>query len=138
MSDHPSPRHPPNLATPLYSIRDGGRRNRQLIPRWLPCWVDAGDGNLSARRRSASAMGQNSPREMAGRPESRPRASRSLFFVVFVAELTSVGVVLYVENALAKFVVLGEQCLKGRLWVDALSRYFGIIGHFRLGIPLFS
>jgi len=75
---------------------------------------------------------------MAGRPESRPRASRSLFFVVFFAELTSVGVVLYVENALAKFVVLREQCLKGRLWVDALSRYFGIVGHFGLGIPLFS
>jgi hypothetical protein len=52
---------------------------------------------------------ENSSREMAGRPESRPRASRSLFvLVIFVSELTSVGVVLYVENALAKFVVLGE------------------------------
>ena len=75
---------------------------------------------------------------MAGRPESRPRASRSLFFVVFVAELTSVGVVLYIENALAKFVVLGDQCLKGGLRTDALSCYFGIVGCFRLGIPLFS
>src|SRR4029077_3066145 len=46
-----------------------------------------------------------------GATRKPPRASRSLFLVVFVAELTSVSVVLYVENAPAKFVVLGEQCL---------------------------
>jgi hypothetical protein len=27
MSDNPSPRHPSNLATPFYSILDGGRRD---------------------------------------------------------------------------------------------------------------
>jgi hypothetical protein len=46
---------------------------------------------------------------MGGDRKAALAASRSLFFpVVFVVELTSVGVVLYVENALAKFVVLGE------------------------------
>jgi hypothetical protein len=47
MSDHPSPRHPPNLAIPR--LLHPGRRatqqlgDRQLIPRELPCWVNASD-----------------------------------------------------------------------------------------------
>jgi hypothetical protein len=59
MSDHPSPRHPSNLATPFYSIRDGGRRNNSAAGSLSP------NSYRSGRVAVTAALGHKS-RHMMG------------------------------------------------------------------------